>query len=551
MKKIYSLLVALATTLTLSAQLAWDTEFAQDDYNNALTVISKTENVSWSNPTLGIGGGLKLGKVVITLPIIGGDPYEDECVIALSQTGIADSLFFAWQGASGGTISAYQSPDHNNWSLVYSHEGNTISTDTEVEVPLATNTRYIKFFATGKTAVAIRKIKVTELKRLSANMDEWPFGEGMVDDATASKSVNVTWTNIVAEITSTDPHFSASQATVGQKNLIDQTTSFTISYSHAEAGEHSGEIVIAGEGREVRIAVSGKTKKYDQTLTWLQTLGECLATDQVTLNAFTSSGLDVVYHSSDSTIAYVENAEVHILRSGVVTFKATQPGNYKYNATASIEKTLTIHKATPNVSVSVDDITYGQRLSEALVHENHGQVPGEFSWQDIAADTILDAGDYVLSILFTPADTGIYNYRTLPVALHVNKAVQTIMWEDQETHLIVGTPATSTAVLTSGLPITYAYTACLLSIEGNVIMPENEGEVTVIAYHPGNHNYLPTMVIMQTFTIEPDPNAEMPTAVEQLSQEQLRSAPKYLHAGNVFVSFDGRVYDAKGQLIRQ
>ena len=194
-------------------------------------------------------------------------------------------------------------------------------------------------------------------------------------------------------------------------------------------------------------------------------------------------------------------------------------------------------------------MTYGQRLSEAVLHESNGEVPGAFAWLEISTDTILDAGDYILSLLYTPADTGIYNFRTLPVALHVNKAVQTIIWENQDSLLTVGTTVVSTAELSSGMPITYAYTACLLSIEDGIITPENEGEVTVIAYHPGNHNYLPTTVIMQTFTIQADPN-QTTTGVEQLSPAQLRSAEKYIHAGKVYVSYGGRVYDAKGVLMK-
>lgn len=542
MKKLYTLFVALATTLTLSAQLAWDTEFAESDFKNALTVISKTDNVSWSNPVLGLGGGLTIGKLSIL------SAYNDECVIALPQTGIADSLFFQWQGGSNGTLSVYQSTDHNNWSQVYTANGNTISTDTKAGVPLATNTRYLKFSATAHSAVAFRKIKVTELKSVSVGIEEWEPASAMVDDAPASKNVNVTWTNIVASVTSTNPQFTASVETVGQKNLIDQKTTITLYYSHSEAGTHTGEIIISGEGREARIAVSGTTKKYDQTLTWNQQLTECIATDEMSFNASASSGLDVVYLSSDTTIAKVVGNELRIRRSGTVTLTATQPGNYKFNAANSIEKTLIIHKANPNVSVSVEDLTYGQHLSEAVVNELQGEVPGAFSWLDINTDTIFDAGDYMLSILFTPADTGIYNYRTLPVALHVNKAVQTITWEEQDTELIVGRSVLSTAVLSSGLPITYAYTACLLTIEADIISPESEGEVTVIAYHPGNHNYLPTTVIMQTFTILPD-QANQQTDIDQLSPEQLRSAAKFVHAGKVYVSYGGHTYDAKGARI--
>ena len=542
MKKIFSLMAVMALSMSLSAQLAWDTEFTKDDFNNAQTVISTSDNVSFDNPVLGMGGGLKICKLVII-----GSAYEDECVIALNPVGIPETLSFAWQGGSAGSFSVYQSTDHNNWSLVLTKEGNTISSDTEESVALATSTRYLKFYATAKTAVAFRKIKVTELKSLSAGTDEWPFGTAMVDDADGVKSVTVSWTNIVAEVSSTDPHFSASLTTVGQKNLINQTTQLNIIYSHSEAGKHSGEIVIAGEGKEVRIAVSGETKKYDQTLTWIQTLGECVTTDKLTLNAFTSSGMPVVYESSDSTVAYVQDGVVQIVCAGEVTLTATQPGNYKYNATEPITKSLVIRKADPMIGVTVEDLTYGQPLSAAVINETLGQVAGSFAWQEIDVESILDAGDYALTLLFTPDDACIYNTRKLQVPLHVNKAVQTIVWEDQQTELTVGTPVPSTAVLSSGLPVTYAYTECLLSIEDGIITPENEGEVTVVAYHPGNTNYLPTTVIMTVFTIEAKPGVT--TEVDQLSADQQRAARKFLHAGQVYMNYAGRVYDAQGKLI--
>ena len=549
MKKIFTLIAAMATTITLSAQLAWDTEFKKADFENAKTVISKTENVSWNNGAFGLGASLQIGKIVVPIPFISTDPYSDECVIALPEVGIAEKLYFSWQGASNGTITIYQSPDHNNWSQIFSTEGNTIATNKADSAALATNTRYIKFAASGYTAAAISKIRVSELKSLFVGLEEWEPASAMVDDAPATKNVTISWTNIVASVTSTNPQFSASVESVGQKNLIDQKTTITLYYSHAEAGNHEGEIVIAGEGREARIKVSGTTKKYDQTLNWNQELSECIATDELSFNAYATSGLDVVYLSSDTTIAKVNGNALQILRSGFVKLTATQPGNYKFNAANSIEKSLLIHKADPNVSASAEDLTYGQRLSEAVLHESNGEVPGAFAWLEISTDTILDAGAYILSLLYTPADTGIYNFRTLPVALHVNKAVQTIIWENQDSLLTVGTTVVSTAELSSGMPITYAYTACLLSIEDGIITPENEGEVTVIAYHPGNHNYLPTTVIMQTFTIQADPN-QTTTGVEQLSPAQLRSAEKYIHAGKVYVSYGGRVYDAKGVLMK-
>ena len=93
------------------------------------------------------------------------------------------------------------------------------------------------------------------------------------------------------------------------------------------------------------------------------------AGDRVALNAFSSSNLEVVYESSDESIAYVADGEVVFACAGEVTLKATQPGNYKFNAAEPIEKTLTIVKADPMLGVTVDEITYGQALSEAVIKE--------------------------------------------------------------------------------------------------------------------------------------------------------------------------------------
>lgn len=432
MKKVLLFCAAMALTISLNAQLAWDTEFKQADFNNALTVISKSENVSWNNGVFGALASLQVGKLSILTP------YEDECVIALPQVGIAEKLYFSWQGASNGTITVSASADHNNWSQVFTTEGNTIALAKADSAALPTNTRYIKFAATGRTAAAISGIRVSELKRLSATTDEWPFGAAMVDDAPAIKNVTVTWTNIVASVTSTDPHFTASVETLGQKNLIDQTTTITLSYLHNEAGNHSGDIVISGEGRELRIAVSGSTSKYDQTLTWNQTLGEHLTTDQISLNAYTSSGLKVEYTSSNPTIAEVADGIVVIKRSGEVELTAQQPGNYKFNATEALTKSLVLTKADPLVSAAAEAITYGQAVSASQLTETVGQVAGSLSWQDVDPASILDAGEYTFSALFTPADTGIYNYATVPAYLTVNKAEQTIVWEEQDTNLQVG-----------------------------------------------------------------------------------------------------------------
>lgn len=546
MKKIVTLLLLLVTFVSVNAQLQWDTEFDSDDFQNALTVISKTDNVSFSNGILGIGGGLSIGKIIIN-PLEAD--FEDECVVALPQTGVAEKVYFSWLGGgTNGTVSVYQSQDHNNWSQVFSSEGTSIiSTATADSATLATTTRFLKFAAKGRSTATFRNIRVSELKSLAVSTDEWPFGNAMVDDAPATKTVTINWTNIVATVKTTDPHFSVSATTVGQKNLINQSTTITVSYNHQEAGSHTGYVVVSGEGREARIKVSGSTEKYSQTLTWSQTLTECLTTDKVELTAHASSGLAVGYESSDPSIAVVKEGVLEIYAAGTITLTASQEGNYKFlPAENTISKDITINKATPVVAPQAEILVYGQAVGQAKLEDTIGEVAGTFSYIDVDPNIILPAGDYVFSVLFTPENENIYNSVTSSVALHIDKAPQTIVWDAQQSNLVVGEAVASTATLSSGLDIVYAYTSCILSIENGLIVPENEGEVSVVAYHPGNENYLPTTVIVKDFVIS---DGTVSAAPVELTDEQISNARKYLKEGKVFIDYQNRTYDANGRLI--
>lgn len=68
-------------------------------------------------------------------------------------------------------------------------------------------------------------------------------------------------------------------------------------------------------------------------------------TGTVTLNATASSGLPVLYYSSDPTIASVNGNALTILKIGKVTITAVQPGNYDYLAATPAALSLTINKA--------------------------------------------------------------------------------------------------------------------------------------------------------------------------------------------------------------
>ena len=465
----------LCCYITMSAQLAWNTKFDKAAFEDAQTLISKSENVKYEEGILGIGAGLKLGKTIVAIPIVNPnpDPYKDEAVIALQRTGIADSVSFNWSGRSGVTFTVYQSVDHNKWTAVWTVEGtgSVVAGSGTVTMPLSPSARYLKFEATGKSEATYKDIMASDQSALSVNTDERVFGHGIVGDEPETKAISITWTSIVANVTSTDEHFTTDVQTIGRKaeagkenEAVDQTSTINISYLHTDAGEHTGYIVISGEGKEVRVAVSGSTEK-----------------------------------------------------------------------------------AHPEIGVKVERITYGKALKDVVVTDTIGKVPGSFSFVDVSADSVFDAGEYELEVLFTPENTNNYYSETCPVTLIVDKAVQVVEWDEQDSIIVIGDPLPLTARLSSGEPVTYAFTAGILDIDPlqQAANGTKAGEVQIVAFHEGGRNYLPTIVAVRRFTV-----VDNETGIKQLTSEQIRSTQKCIEGGRVIILRDEQAYDAQGRRIR-
>ena len=68
------------------------------------------------------------------------------------------------------------------------------------------------------------------------------------------------------------------------------------------------------------------------------------------LHGVSSSGLTVVYSSSDTTIARISDSLVHITGAGVCTLTATQAGNKDYGAATPVNQALTVNKAEQIIS---------------------------------------------------------------------------------------------------------------------------------------------------------------------------------------------------------
>jgi hypothetical protein len=82
--------------------------------------------------------------------------------------------------------------------------------------------------------------------------------------------------------------------------------------------------------------------KSDQTITFNELGGKTIGDEPFDLSATASSGLDILYRSSDEKVATISGNTVTIVGTGITTITASQAGDNNYNAAADIQQALTI-----------------------------------------------------------------------------------------------------------------------------------------------------------------------------------------------------------------
>lgn len=158
--------------------------------------------------------------------------------------------------------------------------------------------------------------------------------------------------------------------------------------------------------------------------------------EKITLTATASHDASVSYtyewykdgvkldNKVDSTLT-IENVN----DSGSYTVKVTASDG---TLTSAVEKSIqvSIGKATPTLSVSAAEITYGQSLSNSQLAgtatHNNQDVSGTFAWQtDSINPKVSDSGVTGYTVVFTPTDTANYNSAEAQVTVSVAKKTLT------------------------------------------------------------------------------------------------------------------------------
>ena len=286
----------------------------------------------------------------------------------------------------------------------------------------------------------------------------------------------------------------------------------TSSYTAAtvpNAGTHTYSVEFRPTESNKYNNVSGGTatltvNKADQVIAWTATPPtEMTVGDSHTLSA-TALGGAVAFAITGDAATLADNT-LTAVQAGTVTITASQAGNGNYNAAANVTHTITINKATPTVTAwpTLDAVTYGARLEQALVLVGgEASVAGTFAITDSynAAD-VPNAGTHTYNLEFRPTESNKYNNVSGTATLTVNKADQVIAWTaTPPTELTVGDSHTLSATALGGA-VAFAITGDAATLADNTLTAVQAGTVTITASQAGNGNYNAAANVTHTITI--------------------------------------------------
>ncbi len=216
------------------------------------------------------------------------------------------------------------------------------------------------------------------------------------------------------------------------------------------------------------------------------------------LNATASSGLPVVYRSTDPSVATVNGNLVTIVGGGTAAIVASQPGNDVYRAAPDFLRTLVV--SSPPAEIVLEDLIQvftGSPLTPSARTVPPG-LPVVFTFNG-SSTAPSQAGTYeLIATIISRHYSG-----STEATFTIQKAPQSIVFDQPAPALLGGELVFLVAVASSGLPVTFTSSnPSVASINGTVAVPHAVGRATITASQRGNANYLPASDVSLVLSVD-------------------------------------------------
>jgi Ethanolamine utilization protein EutJ (predicted chaperonin) len=391
-------------------------------------------------------------------------------------------------------------------SVTFNEEPATIITSSllslTVAVPPGATTGLISVNVAGLIVISTDIFTVTQPNIITFDeLADQTYGDAPFDlTATSSLDLPVNYTssdNTIATVTDTDGDNIWTVTILGAGSTT-ITASQPGNNANAPAPDVSRTLVV---------------HKADQFIT-LDPLPEQYVNDpafQLTAVA-SSTGLDIIYQSSNEEVASISGSTVTIIGAGTTTITALQEGNLNYNAAPGVSQTLVVNK-NPQ-TIIFDELaakTFGDIPFE-LTALASSDLPVNFSSSNTSVATV--SGNTVTitgagSTTITASQPGNASYAAapdVPQILVVQKTDQFITLDPLPEKYANDPAFQLTAIASSGLEISYqSSNEEVASINGSTVTIIGVGTTTITASQEGDENYNAAAGVSQTLVVNKNP----------------------------------------------
>lgn len=282
-------------------------------------------------------------------------------------------------------------------------------------------------------------------------------------------------------------------------------------------------ITITGAGTTDITAKQNGNAEFNAAPVVVQSLTVNKAEQNITFNAFASknmsdsdfapvasasSGLNLEFNSSNSSVAIIKNGKISLTGIGETEITASQEGNDNFNAAVSVTKTLTVEKGDQTITFSpIQSKTILSSEFELNASVNSGL---EITYVSSNSDVAVIIGKKVSikgvgETIITASQTGndLYNAATnVSQTFTVVKEPQTITFNSLENKKATAPDFDLTATSTSGLEVTYSSSnTSVATISGNKVSIHGVGTTTITASQIGDNTYAEATQVEQTLVV--------------------------------------------------
>ncbi len=257
-----------------------------------------------------------------------------------------------------------------------------------------------------------------------------------------------------------------------------------------------------------RVSQSLTVNKAEQTITFNALVDKTYGDADFAPGGSSSSGLGVVYSSSNTAVATIVNGEIHVVGAGGCTIHADQSGDANYTSANRVSQSLTVNKAEQAITFNaLVDKTYGDADFAPGGSSSSGLVV-VYSSSNTAVATIVNGEIHVVgagSCTIHADQSGDVNYTSanrVSQSLTVNKAEQTITFNALVDKTYGDADFAPGGSSSSGLGVVYSSSnTAVATIVNGEIHVVGAGGCTIHADQSGDANYTSANRVSQSLTV--------------------------------------------------